>query len=73
MLLVLGFALAFGAAAEVAKRNPLDWQEVKHGSIMLVPFLIMVGLKFALVVGLRARRVDPEGSTKPVIPDDHLF
>ena len=72
MILVFGFALAFGAVAEVSRMNVLEWKEAKQGAILLLPFLIMVGLKLGLVVGAQARREAPDEATKPVVPDDPL-
>jgi hypothetical protein len=72
MVLVFLSALALAAYDQAGRLDRLDLTRIKEGSILFVPFLIMVALKFGLVMASRAKRAASEESTRPTPPDDAL-
>jgi hypothetical protein len=72
MILVLISGLVLAAIAQVGRMGSLDIARIKAGSILIVPFLIMILLKLGLVLTMRARRRVPDESTNSVPPDEAL-
>ena len=72
MLLVLVSGLVLGAWDQAGRLGPIDWDLVREGSIIFVPFCIMVALKLGLVIAMRARRGPPGESTDSAPRDDAL-
>jgi hypothetical protein len=65
MILVFLTALVLAAIDQVSRMEPLDIESMKKGSILFVPFFIMVVLKIGLIVAMRMKRAAPGDSTDP--------
>ncbi len=59
MILVLIAALGLAAAAQVARMEPVDFDEIRERLALVGAFLILVLLKLGSVFAIRARRGDP--------------
>ncbi len=72
MILVCLLGILLATIREASRMDPTQWKRMSEGSILLVPFLIMVALKLGLVMTMRARRSASDDSTKPETCDDPL-
>jgi hypothetical protein len=72
MILVFLSSLVMAVGDQFRRMDALEWARLREGSILFVPFLTMIGLKFALVIGARTRRHASDGTTNPVPTDEEL-
>jgi hypothetical protein len=72
MILVFISSLALAAFDQIGRLTPLDFQRMREGAPLFVPFLIMVALKLGLAVGLRARRRRSDEVANPLPPDEAI-
>jgi hypothetical protein len=70
MILVLVSGLALAAYDYIRRMEPLDFELIRQGAPIFIPFFILLILKFGLAIGLRARRRDSEEPMPPSTPDD---
>ena len=68
MLLVLLSALALAAYDQLSRLDALAWRIIGDGSVLCVPFLLMVLLKFGLVFSMRSRRRRAESTEDEPLP-----
>jgi hypothetical protein len=69
MVVVFLSSLVMAGFVQANRMDALDWSRLKEGSILFVPFLVMVALKFGLVVAARSRR---SASSDPTTRDETL-
>jgi hypothetical protein len=72
MILVFASALACGVWVQVQRMEPLDWVLLREGSILFVPFFLMLAMKLGLVVAARARRIEAAAQPESIVRDEPL-
>jgi hypothetical protein len=65
MIVVFLSSLALAAFDQYVRMDNLQLKRMREGSMLLVPFLVMVALKLGLVLAMKAHRSPPANATWP--------